>query len=260
MSFNGEKALVLGATGVIGYGAAYHFLKEGATVAVVSRTEDKLKELLHDLAEFNDRVVGVVGSFESRKSVEAFYASVKKGLNGSPDHVVSSIGFVEVTPTGVLTADPSVLQKSFETSLFPTIYVAQVILEDIRNKEGATFTLETGGFRHAVFMPGLWAATIKNTALHALFEGFVADTSDSKVRVNEACLHSSIAKPGGSGNQMGIPNVMNSLEYGAVFPSIAHNKNIKGKVICTDTKADVDDFVQSGKFWTNAKQEIESKE
>jgi NAD(P)-dependent dehydrogenase (short-subunit alcohol dehydrogenase family) len=258
MALQGEKALVLGASGVIGYGAAYNFLKEGATVAVVSRTEDKLKELLHDLAEFKDRVVGVIGSFDSKKSVEAMYSLVKKGLNGSPDHVVSSIGFVEITPKGVLTADPITLAKSFEASLFPTILVAQVVLGDIRNKEGATFTLETGGFRHGVYFPGMWAATIKNTAMHALFQGFAADTVDNKVRVNEACLHSSIARPGKSANQLGIPNVLNSLEYGVIFPSIVHNKKLKGDIICTDTISDVESFVHSGKFWN--KKEVESKE
>lgn len=258
MALQGEKALVLGASGVIGYGAAYNLLKDGATVAVVSRTEDKLKELLSDLAEFKDRVVGVIGSYDSKDSVEATYSSVKKGLNGSPDHVVSSIGFVEVTPTGVISADPIALAKSFEASLFPTILVAQVVLGDIRNKEGATFTLETGGFRHGVYFPGLWAATIKNTALHALFQGLAADTADNKVRVNEACLHSSIARPGKSSNHMGIPNVLNSLEYGVIFPSIVRNKDLKGEIICTDTASDVENFVHSGKHWNQ--KEVESKE
>jgi NAD(P)-dependent dehydrogenase (short-subunit alcohol dehydrogenase family) len=162
MSLKGKNALVLGATGVIGSGAAFQLLNEGATVVVVSRTESKLQELIQELGADKDRLVGIVAGYGTKKEVEQMYAKVKVALKGaSPDHVVSSIGFAAVTPTGIIDADLTALQDSFSESLFPNILTAQVILADIRDKEGATFTLVSGGLAHKCYFPGTWAATIK---------------------------------------------------------------------------------------------------
>ena len=245
MSLKGKLALVLGATGVIGSGAAYQFLKEGATVVVVSRTQDKVQELVNELSKDHgkERIHGVVGSYESKKSVEELYAKAKTALKGaSPDHVVSSIGFAAVTPTGIIDADVGVLKEAFDESLYSAILAAQVILADIRDKEGATYTIVSGGLAHKAFWPGAWPATIKNAAVNALVLSLAADTADKKVRVNCNCLHFSVGKPGNATNQIGMPLVQTSNEFGKTFLGFIAKQDLKGEIVCMGSKEEAEKF------------------
>jgi NAD(P)-dependent dehydrogenase (short-subunit alcohol dehydrogenase family) len=157
MSLKSQTALVLGGTGFIGYGAAFQFLKEGATVVVPSRTEARLQELLKKFPKEveSKQLIGLVGSFQTKAEVEETYKNVKKLLGGaSPDHVVSSFGFASTTPKGITESDIAVLSASFDESLYPSIYAAQVILSDIREKEGSTYTVVSGGLAHFCIFPG----------------------------------------------------------------------------------------------------------
>jgi len=44
MALSGKSALILGATGLVGFGAALDFLNEGANVVLVARSLAKLEE------------------------------------------------------------------------------------------------------------------------------------------------------------------------------------------------------------------------
>jgi len=245
MSLKGKTALVLGATGTIGYGAAYDLLKEGARVAVVARTQQKLDKLLDEFKEFTNNVVGVTGSFESKKSVESFYTEVKHALNGPPDHVVSSLGFVDMTEAGILSSDVSVVKHSIDEYLYPSIVAAQVIVSDIKDNEGATYTVMNGGFCHACVFPGCWAATIKNAAINSMFMCLVTDTAKNNVRVNCSCLHFSVNKPGEKTNKLNMPAEMDSVEYGRVFLAIINKKDLKGQSVCERNKEEFLNFVST---------------
>jgi len=243
MSLRGKNALVLGASGTLASGAVSQFLQEGATVVVVSRSDAKLKEIFGMFANKKENLRGVVGTYETKAQVEELYAKVKEALNGSsPDHVVSSLGFATLTPNGIISSDLKTLTDSFAESLFPTILAAQVILSDIRDKEGTTYTVTTGGFAHDCYWPGMWPATIKNSALSAVIKSLAKDTEANKVRVNGNCPHYSIAYPGAKINNFNLPVEQDSHEFGKTFLGFVLDPNLKGKLVDFDKKEDAEKF------------------
>lgn len=87
---NGKVAIITGATGGIGEATAKRFLEEGASVMLVGRSQDKLKETLERLSEFEktaDFVADAVDEDATRDSVEA---TVEKF--GGLDIVVANAG------------------------------------------------------------------------------------------------------------------------------------------------------------------------
>ena len=243
MSLKGKNALVLGASGTLASGAVAQFLQEGATVVVVSRTDAKLKDIFGTFADKKENLRGVVGTYETKAQVEKLYAKVKEALNGaSPDHVVSSLGFATLTPNGIISSDLKTLTDSFTESLFPTILAAQVILADIRDKEGTTYTVTTGVFAYDCYFPGMWPATIKNSALNAVIKSLAKDTEANKVRVNGNCPHYSIAYPGAKMNNFNLPVEQDSHEFGKTYLGFILDTNLKGKLVDFPKKEDAEKF------------------
>jgi hypothetical protein len=160
------------------------------------------------------------------------------------DHVVSTIGYSTLTPGGISTGDINVLRSCFEDSLYPTILCAQVFLQDIRDKENATYTIVSGGFAHKCHYPRAWVGTVKSAALNGVIESLCCDMADAKVRVNGNCLHYGVDRMGdekGHGSEAEVANI----DFAKTFLKIIERKDLKGKIICHDTRGDTDRFLQA---------------
>jgi NAD(P)-dependent dehydrogenase (short-subunit alcohol dehydrogenase family) len=236
----------LGATGVVGSGACQVLLEAGARVVVVARTEDKLKDLLSRFDMHRTNLVGVVGNLDTRAQIEEIRSVVRAALQGNPvDHVISTIGFVSLTPDGISTGDVNVLRSCFEDSLFPTILCAQVFLQDIRDKEGATYTIVSGGFAHKCYYPRAWVGTIKNAAMNGVVESLCSDLANAKVRINGNCLHYGIGRPGEDRNNLGAEAESSNTDFARTFLKIIERKDLRGAIICQDSRADTERFLQA---------------
>jgi len=229
---------------MVGSGAVARFLEAGARVVVVARTEQKLKDLLNKFAPRSSQLIGVVGEFNSRAEVEEIRSVIKAALNGeSVNHVVSTIGFIDVPQHGITSGDLGALKKCLDDSLFPTILCGQVFMEDLKDKPGSTYTIVTGGFAHKCYAPNLWVGTIKNAALNGVVESFICDTKDSAVRVNGNCFHYGICRPGEDKNQLGLGADVTNLETGQTFIRIIERKDLKGEIIHHDVREDTERFL-----------------
>lgn len=231
---------------MVGSGACQVFLEAGARVVVVARTEDKLKELVSRFDTHRTQLVGVVGGFDTRAQIEEIRSVVRAALSGhSVDHVISTIGFGSLTPDGISTGDLNVLRSCFDDSLYPTILCAQVFLQDIRDKEGATYTIVSGGFAHKCYYPRAWVGTVKNAAMNGVIESLCCDTANAKVRVNGNCLHYGIGRPGEDKNELGAEAETANIDFARTFLKIIERKDLRGQIVCQDTRGDTDRFLQA---------------
>ena len=113
----------------------------------------------------------------------------------------------------------------------------------MKNTEGSTLSVVSGGFAHGCFFPGAWPATIKGSMLTALVSSLAADSIDSKIRVNGVCLHYSVAVgPKGTPNQFNFPSAQSYSEFGKVFLRIIQRTEIKGKLTCFTVPEDAEKF------------------
>lgn len=241
MSFQGKVALVIGATGVVGSGVVRKYLDAGATVVGVSRSQEKLDQLKKTI-EIGEKepFFGVVGEFTDEASAERVKRAVAEVLGGKPvNHVVSVQGFVNIkgAPTETSLAD---FKSGLDDGLYTNFLAAKAFLPTLKDQEGSSFTLVSGGLAHITPpAPNLWQATVKNSAINALGQGLGAETANDKVRVNTICIHFSVAPIGGDKNQFGMPAESNTLRLGPAFLGVARGTQ-KGQLLCLNSFADAD--------------------
>lgn len=241
MSIEHQTVVILGATGVVGSGVVRAYLNQGATVVGVSRSADKLNQLKQQLdIKDSEPFLGVVGDFTDEPTAESTQHAVATALAGKPiDHVVSILGFVNYSkaPTEAPLSD---LKGALADGLYNTFLASKVFLPQIKERDGATYTLVSGGLAHMQPpMPALWLATVKNAALNALTLALAGETANSKVRVNTLCIHFGVAPVGGNKNQFGMPAESDTLRLGPAFVGLTRGTQ-KGQVICLSSFADGD--------------------
>jgi NAD(P)-dependent dehydrogenase (short-subunit alcohol dehydrogenase family) len=155
-----------------------------------------------------------------------------KALGGKAiDHVVSVQGFVAFGKAPTETPI-NALRGALDDGLYNNLLAAQTFLPDMKNRDGATFTLVSGGLAH-IPPPNVavWLATIKNASLNALNLALAAETANDKVRVNTVCIHFGVAAPGGTKNQLGLPAERDTLALGPAFLGLARGTQ-KGQLLC----------------------------
>jgi len=238
-------AKILGSNGIVGVSVAQQFLEAGARVVLVAQTEEQLKALVHRFEPHKRQLVGIVGGFTSRAQVEEVRSVLMAALNGNTiDHVVSAIGQVDLTPEGISAGDAvNALKACLEESLYPTIVCAQVFLPDLRDKDGSTYTIVCSGFAHKCYYPNAWVGTVKNAAMTGVIESLACDFANAKVRINGNCLHYGISFPGH--DSMSSPHAAPDNSFAQTFLKIVKKKDVRGCIICHDSKLDTERFLQA---------------
>jgi len=245
MAFQGKTVVVIGASGVVGSGVVRKYLDAGARVIGVSRSEGNLAKLRKTMsigagASFR----GVVGDFRDENAASAARKSITSALDGAAiDHVVSVQGFAAFAkaPTETPVDD---LRRALDDGLLNNYLAGKVLLPDLRSRDGATFTLVSGGLAHIPPpVPTLWLGTVKNAALNALTHAFASETANDKVRVNTVCIHFGVAPLGGNRNQFGMDAEGDTMRLAPAFLGIARGTQ-KGQLICLGGWADADKLGQ----------------
>jgi len=233
---SGKIAVVLGATGIVGSGATYNYLLEGATVVGIGRDKAKLAELAKKLGDLAKHFVPVVHTdYSDEKAAtslrEAVYAALPK--DSKIDHVVAAAGFV--TPSDAPSkGGVKDLKKAFDEGLYPNVILVQALLSEVKQREGATFSLVSGGLAHfsGPDYLGVWTASVKGAAINALYNTVVAEVAKDggKVRVGNYCIHYGVAYHGQDKNQWGMPG-LDTHVLGGAFTAFAIG-SAKGRHVC----------------------------
>ncbi len=236
-----STVLVIGASGVVGSGVARRFIDAGATVIAVSRSLDRLDKTRAQVGISREApFIPVAGDFADEAMAERTKAAVLAAAGGrSLDHVVSVQGFVNFAPPPTQTP-LAALRSALDDGLYNNFLAARAFVPLLRARDGASFTLVSGGLAHIPPPnPAAWLGTVKNAALNALQLALTAETAADKVRVNTICIHFSVAPVGGSKNQFGMPSESDTLRLGAAFVGLARGTR-KGQLICLHGWADAD--------------------
>lgn len=245
MSFQNKVAVVIGASGVVGSGVVRRYLDAGATVVGVSRSAANLEKLKSAFQiKSSEPFFGVVGDFKDEGSARETQTAVAAVLGGKEiDHVVSVQGFVSMAKSPTETS-VSALKGALEDGLFNNFLAAQAFLPGLKDRDGASFTLVSGGLAHIPPpMPAVWLGTVKNAAINALQLALSGETAGEKVRVNTICIHFGVAPLGGNKNQFGMPSESDTTRLAPAFLGVARGAQ-KGQLICLHSWADADKLSQ----------------
>jgi len=102
-----KNILITGATSGLGYAMAEALLGEGATVAIASRSEEKLDQAIEELKKVSDRVVKILLDVRSEQSVASAVAWVTAEW-GRLDVLINNagIGMKTVNPRFMIASQP----------------------------------------------------------------------------------------------------------------------------------------------------------
>ncbi|HEX8435121.1 SDR family NAD(P)-dependent oxidoreductase [Archangium sp.] len=241
MSFENRVVVVIGASGVVGSGVVRKYLDAGATVVGVSRSASKLEQLTQQMKiQSSEPFISVVGDFKDEASAREAKKAVATALQGKPiDHVVSVQGFVSYAKAPTSTP-PEELKAALDDGLFNNLLAAKAFLPELKEREGSSFTLVSGGLAH-IPPPNisLWLGTVKNAALNALTLALAAETANDKVRLNTLCIHFAVAPLGGDKNQFGLTAEGDTLRLAPAFLGVARGTQ-KGQLLCLNSFADAE--------------------
>ena len=112
---NGEVAVVIGATGVLGGAIAEGLAQAGAKVAVLGRNAERGEARAAAIQKFGAQAKFVSVDAMSRESLRQSREAVEKAL-GAPTILVNAAGGTD--PNAVVTADRYISSRSSELNCF----------------------------------------------------------------------------------------------------------------------------------------------
>jgi NAD(P)-dependent dehydrogenase (short-subunit alcohol dehydrogenase family) len=182
--------LVLGAAGGVGEGIVDEFLRAGARVLAVSRTDAKLNQLADRLGRPSGLVL-IVGSVGNEEEASALARSVKRS---SPhiDGVVASIGSWWQGPPLIKTplADwNAVLAERLTSHFLAAKHFIPLLAEAARGG----FYLSIGGSTAEVPVPNSGPVSVASAAQVMLTKVLRAESGISPVRIQELMIWTTIA-------------------------------------------------------------------
>jgi len=186
---DGKTALIVGGTGGVGEGIVRVFLKEGATVVVPSRSDDRLQQLDEQLEKSpTERLISIVGDMSDVEPAEQLRQQILDKV-GNIDAIVASLN-------GRWNEDIPLVQTSLEdwkrmidSNLTAHFIAAKTFLPVL--KSGSSYTLIGGGAALKP-MPYYGLVCIPAAAEVMLTQVLIEEMKGGGVRINEVILNSYI--------------------------------------------------------------------
>ena len=170
MSFDGQRAVIIGASAGIGEATAKAFAAQGAAVIITGRSKERLDQAAQRIG-YPVQVAELDAT--NRGALDAFFAT-----SGSMDHLVlaASPGAVGVGPIAAL--DEAALRQAFDGKFFAHVKAIQAALPHLR--PDGSVTLITAASARAAFAGTAGIATV-NGALEAMVAPLAVELAPLRV-------------------------------------------------------------------------------
>jgi NAD(P)-dependent dehydrogenase (short-subunit alcohol dehydrogenase family) len=241
-----KNVVVIGATGIIGKGAALAFAEAGAQVVVVSRSVDNANKAIAQFPKDLREKLFPLGALFSN-AIEAKHAkeSVEKLLGGGQkiDHVVVSVGNVDFAKAPSEDEFSKLLDAMNEApkTLF---YAAKAFLPEMKDTPGSSFLTVSGKIAYGCPVPPLWAASVKYGAINLLVSGFHSEFKNSQVRLNAIVPGTAVAEVVGGKNKIDMEAKIAARQLGDAFVALAQGTR-NGEFVPVDSPEGLNAFLET---------------
>ena len=181
--FSGQVAIVTGSTAdpSIGRSCAFRLAREGASVVVNGRDEDRVASTEAALRAEGFDVVGVVGSMDGEPAV-AMLTDRALDAFGRIDLIVSTLGGAPY-PLSFDAISESQLLETIRLNTWPAVALIRAALErGLGDNAGSVVTISSGSPRKTTSAMIAYASA--KAALNAMTRTIAADLAGRGVRVN----------------------------------------------------------------------------
>jgi NAD(P)-dependent dehydrogenase (short-subunit alcohol dehydrogenase family) len=170
MSFDGQRAVIIGASAGIGEAAARAFAERGAAVTITGRSKERLDQAARRIGR---PVLAAEVDATSREALDAFFATA-----GPVDHLVLSASPGAVGAGPFATLDEADLRQAFDGKFFAHVKAIQAALPRLR--PDGSVTLVTAVSARAAFA-GTAALAAANGALESLVAPLAVELAPLRV-------------------------------------------------------------------------------
>ena len=194
-----RTAVIFGGTGTVGEGIVRAFLGAGATVAVPSRKQESVDNLITRVGETaNGRLLGIVGEAGDADGVHAIRDEVVDRL-GEPHAVVASINGPASMDTPVSEITPEQWHNCLANNLTPHFLVARAFIPLLAGRVGTSYTAISGGLVQQP-MTGTGTAVVPGAGVVMLMRLLFEEYKNDPLRPNVVSINSIVAS--GDGDSM----------------------------------------------------------
>jgi short-subunit dehydrogenase len=131
--FDGQVAIITGASSGIGAALGRELARQGADVALLARRVDRLEALAREIRGTGRRAMAIACDVTRDGDLEAAAARARAGL-GRIDVVVANAGYGVVGPVERL--DVEDFRRQFETNVFGVLRTIYATLDDLKQSRG----------------------------------------------------------------------------------------------------------------------------
>jgi NAD(P)-dependent dehydrogenase (short-subunit alcohol dehydrogenase family) len=181
--FSGRVAIVTGSTAdpSIGRSCALRLAREGASVVINGRNEDRVATAEAALRAEGLDVVGVVGSMDTEPAVATLTERAMEAF-GRIDHIVSTVGGAPY-PFSFDAISQEQLLETFRLNTWPAVALIRAALAlGLGDNAGSVVTISSGSPRKTTSAMVSYASA--KAALNAMTRTIAADLAGRGVRVN----------------------------------------------------------------------------
>ena len=172
----GRRLLVTGASSGIGQATARAAAAAGARVALLARSEDKLRALAEELGG-----VAVPADVVDAQAARAAVDAAAEELGGL-DGLVNAAGVARPGP--IATTSPSDWQLTFDVNVRGLLHVTQAAMPHLAAEEHSDVVNVSSMSGRRVGSPEMAVYAASKAAVHALSEGLRREVADDGVRVS----------------------------------------------------------------------------
>lgn len=178
----GKVAIITGASSGIGRASALLFAREGASLVVNARGEDRLAELMADLRAQGGHAVAIAGDAADEQVVQLMVAAAQNNFGGLDIGFNNAGTLGEMGPTiGVTTQG---WRDTLETNLTSAFLAAKHQIPAMLERGSGSLVFTSSFVGHTVGIPGAAAYAASKAGVNGLVQALAAEFGPHGVRVN----------------------------------------------------------------------------
>ena len=185
LGLNGKNAIITGGSDGIGLAAAISLSREGANVAILARTQDKLDSAVKEIQkESKGKVIAISTDVRDESSVVTSIKKVREEL-GKIDILVNNAGTSSASPLEEMTNEQ--LTEDLNLKVYGAIYCARSVINDMKESwSGSIINITTPGGKATA--GGSQPTSLSRAAGISLTKAWSKEYASQNIRVNTVCV------------------------------------------------------------------------
>ena len=185
LGLNGKNAIITGGSDGIGLAAAISLSREGANVAILARTQDKLDSAVKEIQkESKGKVIAISTDVRDESSVVTSINKVRDEL-GKIDILVNNAGTSSASPLEEMTNEQ--LTEDLNLKVYGAIYCARSVIKDMKESgSGSIINITTPGGKATA--GGSQPTSLSRAAGISLTKAWSKEYASQNIRVNTVCV------------------------------------------------------------------------